>query len=63
MRWLKKGRAWNEAYLLRAWLCDNPRARITWFNSYLSLVARKELGPQLPAWDIDPGTSIWIETR
>ncbi|MEO9140336.1 MAG: class I SAM-dependent methyltransferase [Jatrophihabitans sp.] len=62
VRWLNKGRAWNEAYLLRAWLCDNPRAEITWFNSYLSYAARAEIGPKMPAWDIDPGTSIWIQT-
>jgi hypothetical protein len=63
VRWLRKGRAWNEAYLLRAWLCDNPRAQIRWFNNYLAMVAREDLGPRMPAWNIDPGTSIWIETQ
>jgi methyltransferase family protein len=62
VRWLEKGRAWNEAYLLRAWLCDNPRARVTWFNNYLAHAARDKVGHALPAWARDPGSSIWIET-
>lgn len=60
--WLRKGRAWNEAYLLRAWLCDNPRAGITWFNNYLRYAALDRVAARLPAWSRDPGTSIWIET-
>jgi Methyltransferase domain len=62
VRWLKKGRAWNEAYLLRAWLCDNPRVRITWFNSYLAATARDRLATAMPAWARDPGSSIWLIT-
>lgn len=62
VRWLHKGRAWNEAYLLRAWLCDNPRAQVLWFNSYLAATARAQLAERMPAWGRDPGTSIWIQT-
>ncbi len=60
--WVRRGWAWNEAYLLRGWLCDNRRAEITWFNSYLAHAARDEVAAALPGWGRDPGSSIWITT-
>jgi hypothetical protein len=61
-RWIYRGRAWSESYLLRALLTDNPRIEITWFNSYLGQLHRPALAAALPAWDVDPGSSIWMET-
>jgi hypothetical protein len=60
--WLDKRRAWNEAYLLRAWLCNNPHAKITWFNNYLAHACRAQVAKALPVWGVDPGSSIWLQT-
>jgi hypothetical protein len=35
--WVEQGRAWNEAYLLRAFLMHNPAYRIEFFNSFMWL--------------------------
>jgi len=60
--WVYRGRAWNENYLLRACLMNNEKLRITWFNSYLGAFHRDRVAAMLPAWDIDPGGSIWLQT-
>ncbi|WP_157631331.1 class I SAM-dependent methyltransferase [Catelliglobosispora koreensis] len=62
-KWVYRGRAWNEAYVLRALLTNNDRLRITWFNSYLGQWHREAVGEALPHWAHDPGSSIWLETR
>ena len=62
-QWIKHGRAWNEAYLLRALMCDNDKLQTTWFNNYLKHHAFDEVSSALPAWAVDPGSSIWLETR
>lgn len=36
-RWLEEGRAWNEAYFLRAFLQDNATFEIIFFNSFMAL--------------------------
>jgi Methyltransferase domain len=62
-RWIYRGRAWSESYLLRALLTNNSRIAITWFNSYLGQLHRPTVAPAVPAWAVDPGSSIWMETR
>lgn len=59
-RWIYRGRAWNENYLLRALLVNNDRLRIEWFNSYLGQTHRDTVAEALPQWGIDPGSSIWL---
>ena len=59
-RWIYRGRAWNESYLLRALLINNDRLRIEWFNSYLGQEHRDTVAEVLPQWGIDPGSSIWL---
>lgn len=61
--WVYEGRAWNENYLLHAFLAHNPRIRITWFNSYLYQFHRDIVAAALPLWARNPGGSIWLETR
>jgi hypothetical protein len=61
-RWIYRGRAWNESYLLRALLINNDRLRIEWFNSYLGQWHREVVGEALPQWQVDPGSSIWLRT-
>jgi len=60
--WIEDGRAWNEAYLLRAYLIDNPTVRITWANSYLRRFHRAEVTAAMPQWGTSEGGSLWFET-
>jgi hypothetical protein len=62
-KWVYRGRAWNESYLLRALLTGNDGLQITWFNSYLGQWHRDIVGEALPYWADDPGSSIWLVTR
>jgi hypothetical protein len=61
-KWVYQGRAWNEAYLLRALLTGNPRLRITFWSSQLAACHRERVGAALPLWLRDSGTSMWLET-
>jgi predicted O-methyltransferase YrrM len=63
--WVGYGFAWNEAYLLRAFLQYNPEFRIRLWNSYL-LLAHAELLEELMPLSTMPvgfgvGGSIWLE--
>jgi hypothetical protein len=61
-KWVYQGRAWNEAYLLRALLVNNPRLRITFWSSYLRAAHEGHMAAVLPLWMRDSGTSMWLET-
>lgn len=58
--WVYQGRAWNEVYLLRAFLLFNAAFVIELFNSYLGQFHRDALVHYLPIADRNPGTSIWL---
>jgi hypothetical protein len=65
--WVTEGRAWNEAYLLRAFLQYNSHFEILFFNSFMSLHHADILARFLPgmlgttASQAAPGnTSLWI---
>jgi predicted O-methyltransferase YrrM len=60
--WVYQGRAWNEAYLLRALLTGNPGLRISFWSSYLFACHRQRVAAALPLWRRDSGTSMWLET-
>lgn len=58
--WIYEGRAWNEAYFLRAFLQFNTAFEIAVFNTYL---ARKEpdyFKMNMPLCLKNPGGSIWL---
>lgn len=59
--WIYSGRAWNEAYLLRAFLSFNERFRIMFFNSYLRLFHSQQMVDALPLSARNPGGSLWLE--
>jgi hypothetical protein len=61
--WIFSGRAWNEAYLLRAYLTHNPRANISWFNNYLATFHADQVAAVMPMWSLNPGGSLWFVTR
>lgn len=60
--WVYRGRAWSEAYLLRAYLTHNPRARITWFNHFLAMFHSEEVAAGMPLWRKNSGGSLWFES-
>ncbi len=60
--WVYEGRAWNEAYLLRALLTDNPTLQVTWSNSYLRAFHAEEVTAAMPRWALGHGGSFWLET-
>jgi predicted O-methyltransferase YrrM len=58
--WVREGRAWHEAYLLRAFLAYNPAFAIRWFQDFLWAHHRAELA-RLPWVAHNPGANLWIE--
>jgi predicted O-methyltransferase YrrM len=59
--WADEGRAWNEDYLLRAFLAYNTRFEMLLFNNWLARVHPESLAPLMPASEM-PGTtsSLWL---
>jgi predicted O-methyltransferase YrrM len=58
--WVRQGRAWNEAYILRAFLQYNPTFRICFFNSYIAAFHRHLLKESMSAYALQPGSSLWL---
>jgi len=58
--WLLRGRYWNEAYFLRAFLAYNCGWSIYFFNSYVAFAFRGFLKGKMPLCLKDPGGSIYI---
>lgn len=69
--WVEAGMAWNEAYVLRAFLQNNSAFEITFFTSYLLSVHRAAVEASLP-WMLRserehlsvtdaPGSSLWLK--
>jgi hypothetical protein len=59
--WVYEGRAWNEAYALRAFLQFNSAFRIVFFNTYLEHFHRSYYEEHLPLCLKNPGGSIWLQ--
>lgn len=61
VEWLEEGRAWNEQYILRAFLQFNDRFKIRFFNTYLFQKHRAWFEKHMPRCLAHPGGSIWLE--
>jgi hypothetical protein len=59
--WVYQGRAWTEAYLIRAFLQYNNAFRIELFNSLLGRFYRGMLAENMPLCAKNPGSSLWIK--
>jgi predicted O-methyltransferase YrrM len=59
--WIREGRAWNESYILKAFLQFNSNFKILFFSSYLALHHERVLEQHLPLFLKMPGASLWIE--
>jgi predicted O-methyltransferase YrrM len=58
--WVYEGRAWTEAYLLRAFLQYNKSFRIILMNTFLEQFHRDFFEQAMPLCLKNPGGSIWI---
>ena len=58
--WVYEGRAWNEAYLLRAFLMFNPAWEIVFYNSFIAARHPEAFAASLPAAAENPGSSLWL---
>lgn len=59
--WIYEGKAWNEAYVLRAFLQYNSAFKVVFFNSFLGYFYKDELIKEMPLWVKDAGSSIWLQ--
>jgi hypothetical protein len=58
--WIYDGRAWNENYLLRAFLQYNSAFEIAFFNNWFARFNRQLLEEQMPLALKNAGGSIWL---
>lgn len=63
LSWLKENRAWNEAYILRAFLEYNAAFEIVFFNSFLQTFYQDWFKENMPLCLRNPGASIWLKKR
>ena len=59
--WLLFGRAWNEQYILRAFLEYNKDFKIVLFNTYLESMYEEQIRKRFPLLYKNTGGSIWIK--
>jgi hypothetical protein len=60
--WVYAGRAWNESYLLRAFLQYNDSFQIVLFNALVSRLCEERLRKQFPV-ALDCTGGIWLQRR
>lgn len=61
--WIMGGIAWNEAYMVRAFLQYNEAFEIVLFNSYIGYCFRGLLAELMPKFLEDTGGSLWLQKR
>jgi predicted O-methyltransferase YrrM len=59
--WIRAGRAWNEDYLLKAFLQFNVAFKVLFFNSYIATHHGPAAERHLPLFMKNPGGGLWIE--
>ena len=59
--WLLEGRAWNEQYMLRAFLEYNNDFKIVLFNTYLESMYEAKIKSRFPLLYKNTGGSIWLK--
>lgn len=61
--WIYEGRAFNEAYVLRAFLSFNDAFEIVMFNTFLERFHEARFAERMPLCLRNPGGSIWLRRR
>ncbi|MET0293953.1 MAG: class I SAM-dependent methyltransferase [Phenylobacterium sp.] len=59
----KSRRSWNELYILRAFLMDNPRFEIMFFNDYFGRRHADHARATVPRFMDNPGGGLWLRKR
>ncbi|MEM7165277.1 MAG: class I SAM-dependent methyltransferase [Planctomycetota bacterium] len=59
--WLREGRAWNEAYFVKAFLQFNSAFQMLFFNSYVAQHHREDAEKHVPTFLRNPGGSLWLQ--
>lgn len=59
--WVYEGRAWNEAYILRAFLQYNSHFEIVLFNNFIINHAHSFIASKMPVCLKNYGSSIWLK--
>lgn len=59
--WVYEGRAWNEAYVARAFLQYNNSFEIVYWNHFLSIFHSNEVLEKLPLCMTNTGASLWLK--
>ena len=59
--WIYEGRAWNEAYILRAFLQFNKNFEVVIMNSFIYQFYKNLLKEKMPLCLKNQGASIWIK--
>ncbi len=62
-KWVREGRAWNEAYLVRAFLQFNAEFEVTFFGQYAQRFHEDFIAAHLPLALAKPSGSLWIRRR
>lgn len=60
-KWFIEGRAWNEAYALRAFLQFNNVFEVLYFNSFMGQFYKETLKEKMPLCLINTGGSLWLK--
>jgi hypothetical protein len=61
--WIYRGRAWNEAYLLRAFLQYNAAFRVVLMNTFMQHFHAGFFRENMPLCLKNPGGSIWLRRQ
>ncbi len=61
--WIEEGRAWNEIYLLRAFLQYNSEFEIVLMNTYMEEFHEDFFTRHMPLCLANPGGSIWLRRK
>jgi len=59
-QWIYEGRAWNEAYLLRAFLQYNDTFEVVFTNTFMGHFHADLMNERMPLFMRNPGASFWI---
>lgn len=59
--WIRETRAWNENYLVRAFLTNNSNYEIILFNNFLGIHCESALERLLPLAAGNSGGSLWLK--
>ncbi len=59
--WVYEGRAWNETYLLRAFLQYNRQFEIQLFNTFIDWFHKEKYFREMPLVQKNTGGSIWLK--